>query len=589
VIVEAQMGKYSSNIIADCLAGAASYNGDREAIVYGDVRVSWEQLVKRTNQAAQAFIRLGVKKGDKVAFMFHNTPEFVEINLGIQKAGGIPAPMNYRLVAPEIEFQANHCDAKIFLFDDTWNEEVEKAAPNLTAIKHFICKGKTRLEGALDYDEFVAGEPAIDPQIPTQPSDPAVMIYTGGTTGFPKGVLLSYQAHVDMVASLISNIVVYVSKMNLSTDKLKNLTEDMSIPAVGLALPLLQTKLVKRIMQKQGTLKFINTRLLKIINNPGKIKMRYKNSLGFMFPSMPLFHDASYAMLMAGVFMGNMRFILIPGLSFNPNTIFQAIQDEKPTILANVPTGWKKLVKHPDAKKYDTRAVKVCISGAGVCPLDVKKKIFSTFPNTVVADMFGQTEMTPVTTFKIDADPSTLKDRSVGASIVEVKIVDDLGNEVPKGEHGEILYRSSTIMMGYYKDEEKTGEAMAGGWFKSGDLGYIDEDGEVRLLDRKKECINTGGEKVFPVEVEGVIGTHPAVENVCVIGQEDEEWGARVSALVQLHAGDTATEQEIIEHCRGKIAGYKIPKSVVFVDEFPLSPVGKILRAKVKDLINQSA
>ena len=579
------MGKFSSNIIADCLAAAAKHNGEGQAVIYGNTRLTWNRLAQRTNQVAQALIRLGVKKGDKVAFMFHNTPEFVEVNLGIQVAGGIPAPMNYRLVAPEIEFQANHCDAQILIFDQVWKDQVEKAAPNLTAIRSFICHGSTAVPKALDYNQLVAGEMAQDPQVETLPNDPAVMIYTGGTTGFPKGVLLSYQAHVDMVASLISNVAVYVPGMDLPPEKIRDITESLSIPALGLALPLMQTKLFKNIIKRPGTLKLIKSTLTKIMNKPGSMSIRYKDPQGFLFPSMPLFHDASYAMLMMGVLLGNVRFILVPGLSFDPEKIFQTIQREKPFYLANVPTGWKKLVKFQNKDTFDTGAVKVCISGAGVCPIEIKRKIFATFPNAVIADVFGQTEMTPVTTFKIDADPSTLKDRSVGSSIVEVKIVDDLGNEVPRGQHGEILYKSSTIMMGYYKDEKKTGEAMAGGWFKSGDLGYIDEDGEVRLLDRKKECINTGGEKVFPVEVEGVIGAHPAVENVCVIGLEDEEWGTRVGAVVQLHPGDSLCEEEIIEFCREKIAGYKIPKSVVFVEEFPLSPVGKILRAKVRDMI----
>ncbi|MBI9076486.1 MAG: acyl--CoA ligase [Desulfatibacillum sp.] len=581
------MGKFSPNIIADNLAALDKYNGQGEAIIYGDTRVTWSRLYQRVCQLAQGLIRLGVKKGDKVAFLFHNTPEFVEVNFAIQVAGGIPAPMNYRLVAPEIEFQVNHCDAQVFLFDQTWNEEVEKAAPNLTAIRHFICKGVTGIESALDYEVFVAGEIAQDPSVETLPHEPAVMIYTGGTTGFPKGVLLSYKAHVDMLASLVANIAVYVPGMNLTQDKLKNLTENVSIPGLSLALPMMQTRLFKSIIKRNGALKLIKGTLTRVMNKPGSLQRRYKDPQGFMFPSMPLFHDAAYAMLMQGIFMGNVRLILVPGLSFDPEKVFQTIQDEKPFFLANVPTGWKKLVKFPGKDKYDTRSVKTCISGAGVCPIEIKKKMFSTFPNAIVADMFGQTEMTPVTTFKIDADASTLKDRSVGNSIVDVKIVDDLGNEVPRGQHGEILYRSSTVMMGYYKDEQKTGEAMAGGWFKSGDLGYIDEDGEVRLLDRKKECINTGGEKVFPVEVEGIIGAHPAVENVCVIGVEDEEWGSRVHAVVQLHGGESVDEQEIIEFCRGKIAGYKIPKSVVFVEEFPLSPVGKILRAKVREMMVQ--
>jgi acyl-CoA synthetase (AMP-forming)/AMP-acid ligase II len=214
----------------------------------------------------------------------------------------------------------------------------------------------------------------------------------------------------------------------------------------------------------------------------------------------------------------------------------------------------------------------------------LKKQIFELFPNAIILDAFGQTEMTPVTSFRIDADPEKIEDRSVGKAIVEAKIVDEAGKEVSPGETGEILYRSSTIMKGYYKDEEKTKEVMEDGWFRSGDLGYFDENGEIRTVDRKKECINTGGEKVFPLEVEEIIQKHPKVDAVCIIGVPDEEWGNSVRAVVQLIEGEQMDGQEITEFCRGEMAGYNIPRSVVFVDEIPYSPAGKMLRQQVRDL-----
>jgi acyl-CoA synthetase (AMP-forming)/AMP-acid ligase II len=283
--------------------------------------------------------------------------------------------------------------------------------------------------------------------------------------------------------------------------------------------------------------------------------------------------------------LGNLSFVLPPSVKFEPALILEAVQKEKVLFMANVPTGWKKLVSFPDFSRYDVSSIKVVATGAGACPASLKQKMFERFPQAVVIDMFGQTEMTPITTFRIDGDPSSLKDRSVGQSIVEAKVVDEAGREVPRGEVGEIMYKSGSVMKGYYKDEEKTREVINGeGWFRSGDLGYIDEDGEIRLVDRKKECINTGGEKVFPLEVEEIIHEHPKVEDVCVIGVPDEEWGSAVRAVVQLRKGERAEAQEIIAFCRDKMAGYKVPRSVVFVEELPLSPVGKVLRQKIRDL-----
>jgi acyl-CoA synthetase (AMP-forming)/AMP-acid ligase II len=195
--------------------------------------------------------------------------------------------------------------------------------------------------------------------------------------------------------------------------------------------------------------------------------------------------------------------------------------------------------------------------------------------------------MTPVTAIRVDMEEDTIQNRSVGKSIVDVRVVDGNGKDLPQGEVGEILYRSNTVMKGYYRDDEKTREVMEDGWFRSGDLGYLDGDGEIRVADRKKECINTGGEKVFPLEVEEVLAKHAVVDDVCVIGVPDEEWGTSVRAVIQLKKGKEAEPKELLDFCRIELAGYKIPRSVVFVDELPRSPVGKMLREKVREVYGQ--
>ncbi|MFW6237550.1 MAG: class I adenylate-forming enzyme family protein, partial [Desulfosudaceae bacterium] len=237
--------------------------------------------------------------------------------------------------------------------------------------------------------------------------------------------------------------------------------------------------------------------------------------------------------------------------------------------------------------QYDVSSLLAAATGAGACPVDLKRKIFEKFPGVLLLDMFGQTEMTPITSFRIDTGPDSLKERSVGKSILDVRIVDEEGNDVPRGEVGEIMYKSGWIMKGYYKDEEQTAAVKKDGWFRGGDLGYLDEDGEVRIVDRKKECINSGGEKIFPLEVEEVLHNHPRIQDVCVIGVPDEEWGHTVRAVVQPIPGDLPDPEEIMAFCRGKLAGYKIPKSVVFVKELPLSPVGKVLRSKIREYYGQ--
>jgi acyl-CoA synthetase (AMP-forming)/AMP-acid ligase II len=577
------MSSFSPNIIANSFLSCATYNPDGEFIIHNDRRIAWKDMVPRVFKIANALIKLGVKKDDKVVFMFHNTPEFIEINFGIQVAGAVPCPMNYRFVPSEIEFQGNHSDANVFIFDGIWSDAVVPAMKNLKKINHFICRGDTTGENVTDYDDFVNTGDEKDPRVTTAWEDVAVMIYTGGTTGFPKGVMLTYKGHLDMFSILTGHLAVRTFTMDMPPERKKKIISDSTLPLKTILGPFYRSEMFKNIMKKPKTLVSFQEKVRDGMMDPKKLKKGYKNMRKSMYPSMPFFHDAAYANLMMGALTGTVGYVLPDSIKFDPAVILELVEKEQVYSLSNVPTGWKKLLSYPDFDKHDVSSIQMVSTGGGACPKDLKQKILRSFPEAMILDAFGQTEMTPVTSFKIDIDPDNIKDRSVGSSIVDVKVVDENNNEVPQGNPGEILYRSSTVMKGYYKDEEKTREAMADGWFKSGDLGYIDDTGEIRVIDRKKECINTGGEKVFPLEVEEIISTHPKVDTVCIIGVPDEEWGSRVRGVIQLKDGEKVPSEEIIEFCRGKMAGYKIPRSIVFTDDIPFSPAGKLLRQKVRD------
>jgi len=578
------MGVHSPNIMANSFISCAKYNPNGEYVIYGDRRITWGELTPRAFKIAQALIKLGVDKGDKVTFMFHNTPEFIEINNGIQVAGAVPVPMNYRFIPREVEYQGKHSDAKVMIYDSIWAEAVEPAFQRIRNIKHIVCKGKSGLQQAIGYDEFVNSGDAVDPGVATGPDDLAVMIYTGGTTGFPKGVMLTYGAHFDLFSILFASVMIRTMTIDLPVEKHKQIMEFLPIPGKKVLGPVFRSKAFKKLMSRPSTLESFRHKVYKQFTDPDVARKSYKNTKKAMFPSMPFFHDASYANLMSGALAGSTCYVLPDTVSFDPEIILKLIEKERVESMSNVPTGWKKLVNYPEAKKYDRSSLQIATTGGGVCPAELKKQIMELFPNATILDAFGQTEMTPVTSFRIDAVPEKIEDLSVGKAIVETKIVDELGNELPQGETGEILYRSSTIMKGYYKDDEKTSEVMKDGWFRSGDLGYLDENMEIRTIDRIKECINTGGEKVFPLEVEGVIKEHSKVDEVCIIGVPDEEWGNTVRAVVQLIEGEKMDAAEIIEFSRDKLAGYKIPRSVVFIDEIPFSPAGKMLRHKIRDL-----
>ena len=581
------MGLFSPNIIANSLICCAKYNPEGEVIIHKDQRITRAELKTRSLKIAQALVKLGVKKDDKVAFMFHNIPEFIYINYGIQVAGAIPAPMNYRFIPREVEYQADHSDSVVLIYDSIWAKNVEPAIEKLSKVKHFVCMGQSELDNVIDYNDFVNSGEDKDPQVENDWDDVAVMIYTGGTTGFPKGVLLTYGAHVDMFGSMSSSFVIRALTMDMSVAKHQKFVDSLPIPAKKVMGKILRTGFVKKLLKRPAAEESLKNRFRDVLSKPEVAKSGYGTVINSMYPSMPFFHDASYSNLLIGALTGNYCFILPDEMSFDPAHILELIEREKVEILANVPTGWKKLVSFPDIGKYDNSSLRIATAGGGATSLALKKKLLEAFPQIILMDVFGQTEMTPITSFRIDVDTKNLKERSVGKSIVDVRVVDDNGNDVPQGETGEIMYRSSTIMKGYYKDEEKTDEVMQDGWFKGGDLGYIDETGEIRVRERKKECINTGGEKVFPLEVEEILQVHPKIDEVCVIGVPDEEWGSTVRAVVQLNEGEIMELEEIKDFCRDKIAGYKIPRSAVFIDQLPFSPVGKMLRQKVRDIHGQ--
>jgi len=280
--------------------------------------------------------------------------------------------------------------------------------------------------------------------------------------------------------------------------------------------------------------------------------------------------------------------VFLKSKKFNAMELLEMIEREKLKQIFLVPTMWKWLIDaiENSPRKFDLSSVSICLTGAAVLHGSYKRKLLQYFPNGVVVDAFGQSETAPVTTMRVDGNVEEVQDRCVGSLLegLEMKIVDENNQPVGEGQVGEICYKGPSVMQGYYKDLEKTKQAIdAEGFLHSGDLGYIKE-GQFFVLERKKECINTGGEKVFPVEVEEALLENPNIAEACVIGVPDEKWGESIRAVIVLKEGKKVSEDEVIKMVEGKIAGFKKPRSVIFAKELPVSPVGKILRAKIREL-----
>jgi long-chain acyl-CoA synthetase len=289
---------------------------------------------------------------------------------------------------------------------------------------------------------------------------------------------------------------------------------------------------------------------------------------------------------------------------FETKEWFETAQREKVTRAMLVPTMLKRIVDDPDFDKYDLSSIRVITYGAAACPLEVLKKTIERFPGRALINAFGGTETSSTIAMlraedQVITGKETEKERekklkrlatSIGIPLddVEIQIRDEEGRVLPVGEVGELVVRGPRIMKGYWKDEEKTKKAFTpDGWYRTGDTGYIDEEGYIYLTGRADDLIKRGGEYVSPEEVENVLYTHPKIEEAAVIGVPDPEWGQQPRAIVVLKKGEKATPEEIMEYCRAKLAGFKRPRSVVFVDELPKTSTGKVVRKTLREQYGQ--
>ncbi|MHA1143576.1 MAG: class I adenylate-forming enzyme family protein [Candidatus Helarchaeota archaeon] len=644
------------------------YPKDRLSIVYGKKHLTWKEEQARINKLAYMLKKkYKVIKGDKVAVLMHNRPEFVEANLALQTLGAIPVPVNYRYVASELEFLLNNCDAIGIIFEESATDIVMGAKPSSPNVRFYICVGETIPEGMDKYDGVLAAGKNKDIKVNVDPDDVAVIIYTGGTTGRPKGVMLTYENMLVNQEATIKLLVTFLPSVDdidypkyarsKGEAKLMNVLnlligqmyqnlfkgpEDRKIlvfdigTKTGVDIPPMTIRqveekvkifngkpekydvlfrgsifdqmrdfinLLPKSYSKKGKLSLLPTLIWKFLLGGVKLEGSFgdrmaminslmakpdDDSLQRMLLTPPMFHLAAYALWTFNWLISGALIVIPESESFVPQEIIELSNRENITWTFFVPTQWKRIIKYLEKEHPDFKldSLKVAFSGAALLRAKVKKQILKYFPEVLIIDVFGQTEMAPAASVKIDGDESSLRDRSVGQVVpnIEIKIVDENGNEVPEGVTGEIYYRGPNVMKGYYGDAEKTAATIdEDGWLHSGDLGYF-KNGELYTVDRKKECINTGGEKVFPLEVEEIIVEHPGVKEVCVIGVPDEDWGSTVRAIVIPEEGAKPTAQEIMDFCKGKMAGYKKPRSVVFVKEFPLNPVGKVLRQKIREL-----
>ena len=475
----------------------------------------------RSCRLANALLKLGLQKGDKVAVIAYNCVEWMEIYAAVAKAGLVVVPIMFRLAGPEIAYICNNSESKAFIVAKEFADTINAIRGNLDIPEaNYIFFGdKKAPNGYQHYENLIANASEAEPRVAVHHRDPWTIMYTSGTTGRPKGVVRSHESYI--AEYLINDVEFGFNK------------DDIGL----LVMP-----------------------------------MCHVNSI---------FYSFVFTLCGAGICVYNM-------VSFEPEDFLRVISRQRITFTSLVPTHYIMLLSLPNEvkAKYDVSCIRKLLCSSAPAREDTKLGILEFFKNSELYEAYGSTEAGLVTL--LHPEDQLRKLGSIGREVIgtdRIKLLDDNRNEVPDGEVGELFSRSPMVFDEYWKMPEKTKEVFEGEYFSAGDMAYRDEDGYYHLVDRKNNMIITGGENVFPTEVQNVIGRLDVVKDVAVIGIPHEKWGEAVHAVVVLHEGETATEKEIIQFCRGKIAGYKIPKSVDFIqdEEMPRTGTGKILHRKLRE------
>ena len=508
--------------IGQCLTKSARTFPGNLAIAYGKRRVTYAEFNNRVNRLANALYRLGIQQGDNVAVLMHNCPEMLESMYAGFKAGCGVVPINFRLHPKEFASIIKHSEAKALILSPEFDEEIIKAWNLLPRVTSVVTLSEA-CDRLLDYESILIGESDQFDDTDVDAEDVAWIFYTSGTTGSPKGAMLT---HRNLLAMTM------------------NFYADMA-PGFG--------------------------------------------SSDVALHAAPLSHGSGcYALPNIAKGAAN---VILESKSFDPEIVLRTIQEHRVTNMFAAPTMIKRLIDSPAVDRYDHSSLKYLnYGGAPMLVEDLISAMEKLGPCLV--QLYGQAESPMTITYLshedhvLDggSDPmNRLASAGISRTDVEVKVVDPDENELPPGETGEIVTRSDLVMKGYWRAPEATAEALRGGWLYTGDMGYMDEQGYLFLMDRSKDMIISGGENIYPREIEEVMVGHPAVQEVAVIGVPDPQWGEEIKAIVSLVPGSAATESELIDFCTEHIARYKKPRSVEFVDELPKNNYGKIVKRELRD------
>ena len=484
---------------------------NRSGLVFGETRLTWKQVNDRVNRLANGLREMGLAKGNRVGLLAQNSHRYLEAYWAIAKAGLIAVPLNYRLVERELVSLLDHAGCSTLLVGREHASVVPALIDSVSRLRHTLELGD-------DYEALLAAHSADEPPEVAGDNDPFAILYTSGTTGLPKGAVVSHR-------NLENNVFTQAL-----ADRSRN--TDMNLTAT------------------------------------------------------PLYHMGALFMATTYTYLGCTNVVLA---QFDPEQVLGTIERERITVCLLVPTMLNLLLNYERFGRHDLSSLRLIFYGGSLISVPVLRHAVQAIGCSFTQG-YGLTETIEATFLVaedhvLDGDPDRERRlASAGREAVnaEVRIVDDEGSDLKAGEIGTILVSSPSVIREYWSAPEETAASIRDGWFHTGDVGYLDEDRYLFVIDRRKDVIISGGTNIYPKEIEDVLYSHPAVLEVAVIGVPDDLWGESVKAFVALKPGRSATEQELIELCRSNIASYKRPRSIEFLASLPRNPSGKILKRELR-------
>ncbi|WP_018262950.1 long-chain-fatty-acid--CoA ligase [Methylobacterium sp. WSM2598] len=521
--------EYAKVTLPDLLQIAADTTPDAPAVVFRDRRMSYGQLFERARRLAGGLLGIGVKPGDHVGMMLPNWPEFLEVYFAASWIGAVIVPLSVQLRSLELEYVIGHAEITVLVVPDRFDGAdyvrlIDDLRPKLPRIRHAVvvpAAGEAAEAGPgwIPYEALLSG-----PRGERAAADPdrvAMILYTSGTTGAPKGVMLSHQ---NMIWTAMNE-----------------------------------------------------NRALEITNRDSLLLV------------VPFFHVFGAVVGIACAVAAGAAMVILD--RFDAEEVLATIEEERCTVLYGTPTMFVLELNAPRFDAFDLTSLRTGMIAAAPCPVEVVKDIMHRM-HCNVAVSYGLTETSPALTVTRFDDPPAIRAETVGRALpgIELRVVDETRRPVPLGTTGELACRGYAVMKGYYKDPRQTAEIIdADGWLYTGDLATLDAEGYVRIVGRKKDLIKQGGMAIFPSDIENYLYEHPAVEQVAIVGVPDEVLGERCRAYVKVRAGHDLTGEDVAAFCRDRIADYKIPRDVVFVETFPLTASGKIKKSVLREMARKGA